>query len=219
MSFRASAAWAAFVAPAEYVDSDHPAVVAQAATLHRDDPIDTAVALFDFVRDVRYEADDFESLDTYRASRTLEVGHGYCVSKAALFAALARASGIPARVAFADVRNHLATPRLLAAMGTDVFAWHGYSEAHLQGRWIQLSPTFDSAMCARLGVEPLRFDGRSDALLHAFDGGGAMRYERHHGSFHDVPARFLAGEMPRLYPFLRNGGLERFKAHERAGRP
>jgi len=72
-------------------------------------------------------------------------------------------------------------------------------------------------MCARLGVEPLRFDGRRDALLQAFDGGGTMRYERLHGTFHDVPARFLAREMPRLYPFVRDRGIERYKRHGEAG--
>jgi hypothetical protein len=27
-----------------------------------------------------------------------------------------------------------------------------------------------------------------------------MSYDRLHGSFHDVPAKFLASEMPKLYP-------------------
>jgi len=202
---------AVFTAPAEYVDSDHPAVAATARTLLAADPVATLVTLFTFVRDLPYEADDFEDLATYRASHTLEAGHGYCVSKAALFAALARAAGFPARVAFADVRNHLASPRLAAAMGTDLFAWHGYGEVYRDGRWIKASPTFDPDTCARAGVEPLAFNGRDDALLQAFDGGGTMRYERHHGAFHDVPARFLAAEMPRLYPFTRDGGIERFK--------
>src|SRR5690606_6939063 len=150
--------------------------------------------------------------DNYRASRVLTIGHGYCVAKAGLLAALARASGIPARVGFADVRNHLASGRLLAAMGTDVFAWHGVTELFVDGRWITVSPAFDTDTCRRAGVPVLRFDGRNDALLQAFDGGGHMRYERWHGTFHDVPARFLAAEMPRLYPFVASGGLDRFKA-------
>jgi hypothetical protein len=54
-------------------------------------------------------------------------------------------------------------------------------------------------MCNQLNVPTLRFDGHHDALLQVFDGGGTMHDERHHGSFHDVPARFLAHEMPRLY--------------------
>lgn len=203
-----------YLAPAEYVDSHDPAVVDAARSLRVDDTRTTLVTMFDFVRDLTYEADDFEDLATYRASNTLAVGHGYCVSKAALFSALARAAGIPSRVGFADVRNHLATPRLLAAMGTDVFAWHGYSEAYIDDRWVKVSPTFDTAMCERVGVEPLEFDGVNDALLPAFDRGGRMEYVRDHGVFHDVPARFLAAEMPRLYPFTRDGGIDRFKQCE-----
>jgi transglutaminase-like putative cysteine protease len=210
MTFRPSPDLAVFTAAADYVDSDHPEIVAQAATLRAADRTTTLISLFELVRDLPYEADDFEDLDTYRASHTLQVGHGYCVSKAALFTALARACAIPARVAFADVRNHLATARLRDAMGTDVFAWHGFSEVLVDERWVKVSPTFDAATCAAAGVAPLHFDGRHDALLQAFDGGGTMRYERSHGSFHDVPARFLAREMPRLYPFTRDGGLDRF---------
>lgn len=212
MPFEPSPIDAVFTAPAEYADSDHPAVTATARALTGDDAVATLVALFGFVRDLPYEADDFEDLETYRASHVLAVGHGYCVSKAGLFVALARAVGFPARVGFADVRNHLSSPRLAAAMGTDLFAWHGYGEVHHAGRWIRVSPTFDPETCRRAGVEPLTFNGRDDALLQAFDGSGAaMRYERHHGTFHDVPARFLATEMPRLYPFTRNGGLDAFK--------
>jgi transglutaminase-like putative cysteine protease len=210
MSFTPSPDNAAFTAPAEYIDSDHPAITATAASLVGRDAATTLIAMFDFVRDLPYDADDFEDLETYRASHTLAAGHGYCVSKAALFAALARAAAIPARIAFADVRNHLSSPRLTAAMGTDVFAWHGYTELHVTGRWLKASPTFDPRTCARAGVAPLTFNARDDALLQSFDGTSTMRYERHHGSFHDVPARFLAAEMPRLYPFTRNAGITAF---------
>jgi transglutaminase-like putative cysteine protease len=205
-----------FRAPAEYVDSHHPAVVETAHHLVRARPDRPLIALYEFVRDLPYEADELEDLDTYRASHTLAAGHGYCVSKASLLAALARAAGFPARVAFADVCNHLASPRLLAAMGTDIFAWHGYTELLVDGRWVEVSPTFDPATCRRFGVAPLAWDSDHDALLQAFDGSGTMRYVRHHGTFHDVPARFLAAELPRRYPFVRDGGIARFK--QAAGR-
>lgn len=207
----------AFLAPGEYVDAHHPGVRACARRLGagRSEPRRFAVATFEFVRDLPYEADDFDDLETYRASHVLAAGHGYCVSKASLWVALLRAGGIPARLRFADVRNHLASPRLRRAMGTDLFAWHGYGEALLDGRWVQASPTFDTALCRRVGVPPLTFDGVHDALLQAFDGSTTMAYVAVHGWFHDVPARFLATEMPRLYPFTRNRGISRFKA-ERA---
>jgi len=207
---------AVFTAPAEYVDSDHPTIVACATGLLATATGDPLVALYELVRDLPYAAGELEELDTYRASTTLAAGHGHCVSKAALLAALARAAGHPARVGYADVRNHLASPRLLAAMGTDVFAWHGFTELWVGDRWVRVSPTFDRATCARFGVPPLAWDGVHDALLQAFDGGGTMQYVAWHGSFHDVPARFLAAEMCRRYPFVRNGGISRFQRGDAA---
>lgn len=203
-----------YLAPAEYIDSDHPLITALAGELcaAAASDRDAAVAIYQFVRDLPYEGGDFEDLEIYRASSVLSARHGYCVGKASLCAALYRAAGFPARVAFADVRNHLASPRLLQAMGTDVFAWHGYTEVLLDGRWLKVSPTFDPATCRRAGVAVLDFDGEHDALLQSFDGNSSMRYLTHHGEFHDVPARFLAAEMPRLYPFARDHGITRFKA-------
>lgn len=201
---------AVFLAPAEYVDSHHRAIQAVARDLAPPGlaAAARAQAIFRFVRDVRYGHDSFADLESYRASSVLAAGQGYCVGKAALFAALARASGLPCKVAFADVSNHLASPRLAAAMGTDLFAWHGYNEILLGGRWLKVSPTFDAPLCARFGVAPLDFDGVSDAILQAFDGQGRafMRYERAHGAFHDTPARFLRAEMARLYPDVAGPG-------------
>ena len=195
---------AVFLAPAEYVDSDHPEVRARAETLARGcgDPAAVAARIFYAVRDIRYGAPDFDRLDSFKASTLLAEGHGYCVPKAAAFAALCRAAGLPARLAFADVTNHLATPGTLERMGGDLFAWHGYAEVLLGGRWIKASPTFDAPLCKVMGVSPLEFDGVSDAHLQPFDAEARrfMSYDKLHGVFHDVPARFLATEMPRLYP-------------------
>lgn len=193
-----------YLAPAEYVDSDHPAIRARAEELcasARDDAA-KARAIFDFVREIVYHAADFADLDSYRASHVLKAGHGYCGAKASLFAALCRASGLPARILFADVTNHISTPKHQASFGTNLYAWHGYNEVMVEGRWVKASPTFNSSMCAKVGVTPLEFDGRSDAILQAFDTQGRtyMRYEKFHGAFHDVPAKFLAAEMYRLYP-------------------
>src|SRR4051812_42944948 len=64
-------------------------------------------------REIRYDPDlDYSDPEIYRASSVLQAGNAYCVGKAALFAALCRASGIPARVAFADVTNHLSSEKL-----------------------------------------------------------------------------------------------------------
>jgi transglutaminase-like putative cysteine protease len=195
-----------FLSPGEYVDSDHPAVRAEAARLAPSgmSPVEQARALYVAVREIYYNYVDHNDLEVYRASSVLAAGRAYCVGKASLYAALCRASGIPARVAFADVKNHLATPRLLERVGTDLFAWHGFTEILIDDRWIKASPTFNAGLCEKLGVKPLEFDGTSDAILQPFDGAGRtfMRYVKFHGAFHDVPARFLKDEMARLYPKL-----------------
>ena len=131
----------------------------------------------------------------------LAAGNGYCVGKAALYAAACRAVGVPARVGFADVRNHLSTEKLTESMGTDLFAWHGFTEVFLDEEWRKASPTFNDTLCAKLGVSVLDFDGAHDSLLHPYDGAGRayMRYERQHGAFADVPAKFIGREMKRVY--------------------
>jgi transglutaminase-like putative cysteine protease len=193
-----------FLAPAEYVDSDHPTIKARAAELCRgaDSEAAKARAIYYFVREIFYHAADFADLDTYRASHVLAAGYGYCGAKASLFAALCRAAGLPARLLFADVSNHIATPETRARFGTNLYAWHGYNEVRIGGRWLKVSPTFNASMCAKIGVAALEFTGKADAILQPFDQVGRefMRYEKFHGTFHDVPAKFLAAEMARLYP-------------------
>ena len=211
-----------FLSPAAYVDSDHPTIGAAARRLAPagGSPAEKARALYVAVRDIYYDYVDHDDLEVYRASSVLAAGRGYCVGKASLYAALCRACGIPARVAFADVKNHLATPRLLERIGTDLFAWHGFTEVLLEGRWIKASPTFNASLCEKLGVKPLEFDGVSDAILQPFDGAGRafMRYVKFHGAFHDVPAQFLKQEMARLYPKLGGltGNMEQEAAQARA---
>ncbi len=198
----------ALLLPARFVDSDHPSVAgfaARAAGAERD-PIGVAVRLYYAVRDeIRYDPYmPFGDPDTYRASAVLARGRGYCVGKAALLAAAARASGIPARLAFADVRNHLATPRLLELIGTDVFIYHGITELWLDGRWVKATPTFNRSLCERFALQPLDFDGRADALLHPFDRNGRihMEYLRQRGSHADVPIDILMPAMRAAYPRL-----------------
>lgn len=212
------------LSPAAYVDSDHPAVQAFAKARAGDagTPEEQARALYRAVRDeIRYDPYvDYTDLETYRASSVLARGSGYCVGKAALYAALCRAVGIPARVGFADVRNHLATPRLLETVGTDLFAWHGYVELKLAGAWVKATPTFNASLCEKLGVAPLDFDGSRDALLQAFDAEGRafMRYVTQRGTYADVPAPFLVEEMTRLYPALCSpGGLRGRDMEQEAG--
>ena len=101
----------------------------------------------------------------------------------------ARAIGIPSRVGYGDVRNHLATPKLLALLGTDEFVFHGYAELFLDGVWVKATPAFNIDLCEKFGVLPLEFNGRDDSLFHPYDASGRrhMEYIRQRGSFNDLP--------------------------------
>src|SRR5687768_8771888 len=102
-----------YLQPGRFVDSAHPAVVEFSATHAKGKTRrERAVSLYYAIRDgIRYNPfQNFTADETYRGSVCIERGVGWCVPKAALLAACARADGIPARVGFADVKNHLTTP-------------------------------------------------------------------------------------------------------------
>ena len=191
--------------PTALLDSDHPAVVAF-ADRHRQGANDRerAVALYYAVRDgFRYDPYRIDlSPAGMRASTVLAAGYGWCVPKATLLAAACRAIGIPARVGFADVRNHLSTARMREVMQTDVFYWHGYAVLLLDGAWRKATPAFNRELCERFDLLPLEFDGRGDSLYHPFDRQGHrhMEYLADRGAFDDVPLARMTEDFARLYP-------------------
>ena len=177
----------------EFIDSDNERIRLFAGESIGDanDPIKTAVELYYAVRDgiiydPYYIAEDRRY---FRASACLEAGRGFCQPKAALLAACARIMGIPARVGYVDVRNHLTTAKLDALVGSDVYVWHSYTELYLEERWVKATPAFNLSMCERFDVYPLEFDGRSDSLFQEFDrqGNRHMEYVQQRGHFVDLP--------------------------------
>ncbi len=176
------------------------------------DPQEKAVRLFYAVRDGLWYDPYTVSLkkENYRASVILEGTTAYCVPKAIALAALGRAVGLPTRVGFADVLNHLATEKLIARLGTDLFAFHGYTEIFLNDRWLKVTPTFNAELCERFGVLPLEFDGVSDALLQPFDASGRrhMEYIRDRGSFADFPFEEMLRVYQEVYPLMKTDKLE-----------
>jgi transglutaminase-like putative cysteine protease len=191
--------------PTTLIDSDHPAVLAFAAGHSRgNDERERAVALYYAVRDgFRYDPYRIDlSPQGMQASTVLERGHGWCVPKATLLAAACRAIGIPAKVGFADVRNHLSTERMRQVMQTDVFFWHGYTDILLGGTWRKATPAFNVELCSRFDLLPLEFDGTADSLYHPFDRHGHrhMEYVNQRGSFDDVPLAQITADFARLYP-------------------
>jgi len=199
---------APFLAAGAFVDSDAAPIVALAkqATADAENPLDAVLSLYATIRDtIAYDPYiDFTDPANYRASGVLAAGRGFCVGKAALLAAAARAIGVPARVGYADVRNHLTSPRLYRLIGTDVFIWHSYADIFLDGRWVKATPAFDRELCDRVGVKTLEFDGRNDSLFHPFDRAGRrhMQYLRDRGAFADVPFDAIVTDFRREYPNL-----------------
>jgi transglutaminase-like putative cysteine protease len=129
------------------------------------------------------------------------------VSKAVLLAAACRAVDLPARLGFADVRNHLSTARMRAQMKTDVFYWHGYTSIYLGSRWIKATPAFNIELCERFDLKPLAFDGRNDAIYHPFDlqGHRHMEYLGYRGEFRDVPIDQIRETFRREYTLTTPG--------------
>ena len=205
-----------FLSPGRYVDSDHPAVVEFARQhVKGSSDVERAVALYYAVRDaIRYNPFlDFSRDTAFQGSKCLETGEGFCIGKAALLAACARAVGIPARVGFADVKNHLTTPRLAERMGTDLFVYHGFTELWLEGKWVKATPAFNLDLCRKFRVKPLEFDGRNDSIFHPFDADDRrhMEYLRERGSFADVPVAEIQRVFRESYPALYGLGQEAAK--------
>jgi transglutaminase-like putative cysteine protease len=200
--------FSAYLVPGDFIDSGAPEVVAFArtATAGAESRLDAVLKLYGAVRDrILYDAYiDFGDPASFRASAVIAAGRGFCVGKASALAACARSIGIPARLGFADVRNHLTTPRLYATMQTDVFRWHAYSDLEIDGNWVKATPAFNNSLCERLGLKPLEFDGATDSLFHAFDRAGRrhMEYVLDRGSFADVPFDLIHADFSQHYPAL-----------------
>ena len=194
-----------YLSPGRYIDSNSPVVARFAHEYVRGQgERERAVSLYYAVRDrIRYNPFlDFSRPEVFRASSVLECGEGFCIGKAALLAACARSAGIAARVGFADVRNHLTTPRLAETMGSDLFVYHGYTEMHIDGKWVKATPAFNLALCTRFRVKPLEFDGREDSIFHPFDEDERrhMEYLRDRGVYADVPVEEIQRAFREAYP-------------------
>jgi len=189
-----------------FIDADDPRVI-EFAHSHRvsgEAPVAAAVRLYLAVRDeITYDPYRVGPDPRYfRASDCLATGSGFCIPKAALLAACARVIGIPARVGYADVRNHLSSKRLDELVGGNVYTWHSYTDLYLEGRWVKATPAFNQELCQRFGVHVLEFDGRHDSLLQEFDQSGNrhMAYERQRGVFADVPYESILADFEANHP-------------------
>jgi transglutaminase-like putative cysteine protease len=108
-----------------YIESDAPEIVALATELKRPSDADTAYAIYEWVSThinyAGYLADD------YGALYALERRRGDCTEYAYLATALARASGLPARVVGGYVVSQDALPR--------AEDYHNWAEVYFDGKW------------------------------------------------------------------------------------
>ena len=182
-----------FLQPTLYIDCDAEPVKEKSRALVQGIPAsrDKAIRIFYAVRDgIKYTIYGKRSQpEHFRASSVLSAGEGYCVQKAILLVALARAASIPARLRLAAIRSHLVPKELLKKRGTDLFPFHGYADLHVDGVWVKATPTFDIGSCTEGGLRPVDFDGQHDALLPSttLDGRAHIEYVEDRGFFEDVP--------------------------------
>jgi transglutaminase-like putative cysteine protease len=211
---------AAYLLPGKYTDSDHQDVIdfAKKVVGNETDEIEMAKKLYLAVRDI-FPYDYYNIVlteDALKASSLLKKGKGYCVEKANLLGAAARAVGIPARFGFADVINHLGADKLRAILRTDKFVFHGYTELYLNNKWVKATPAFNKALCEKLGVHALEFNGLEDSVFQEYDDGiHFMEYVHFHGTFDDVPREYFIEVLRENYPHLfaetaQERGMEQF---------
>ena len=194
-----------YLTPTHMIDSDHPVIreYAMRTVGSSLDPVDRAIKLFRAVRDdIRYDPySPFYLAEHYQASWVFQRGRSFCVPKASLLCALGRAWGIPSRVGFATVCNHLATRQLLDFMGSDLFVYHGFVEFYLERKWVKATPAFNRELCWRHGVDPLEFNGREDALFQPFNSRNEkfMDYLEYTGTYADIPVSAIVEGWEKAY--------------------
>jgi transglutaminase-like putative cysteine protease len=197
-----------FLDAGRFIDSESPRLIEYAndLTAQAENDLERVLQLYRNIRDgIVYDPYvDLADPENYRASSILERRRGFCIGKAALLAACARTVHIPARVGFADVRNHLTSSRFYEYIKSDIFIWHSYADLYIAGQWVKATPAFDLALCNRVGLKPLEFDGKSDSLLHPFDRSGRrhMEYLKDRGTFADVPFETIQSDFRHTYPML-----------------
>ena len=181
-----------FLAETTFIDKSHPSIVACVASLDLDGlpAAEKARRIFRFVRDeIRYEFMAKFTRAEYVASNVLSEGKGFCVQKAVLLAALARRAGVPTALVLCDMRDHTLSPKLVAAIGTNVMHHHGLSALHLEGEWLRVDASLTPAVLEKKRTPVVTFDGEHDALLSptTLEGTPHVDYLVFHGTYDDLP--------------------------------
>jgi len=197
-----------YLKPTEFIDFNEPEVqefVNSCISVDRNTN-ENIIRLYYKVRDnIIYNTHDiFFKTPFFKASSTIKRGFGFCIPKAILLAAVARAIGVPSRLNFADVTNHIASDSILEKLQTNVFVFHSYTELFLNEKWVKATPAFNISMCNKFNVEALDFDGKNDSLFQQFDkkGNKYMEYLFDHGTYDDLPYEKMLKSFENAYPHM-----------------
>ncbi|MGD8306264.1 MAG: transglutaminase-like domain-containing protein [Ignavibacteria bacterium] len=207
-----------YLKPTEFLNCDNEKVISFVNDIlgNEKDKKKAILKLFYKIRDsIPYQFDSIDiSKEIFIASNVIGVDGSFCIPKAVLLATSARVIGIPSRLGFADVKNHLATEKVLKKMQTDLFIFHGYAELYLNDKWLKATPAFNKELCQRFNVKPLDFDGENDSLFQQFTESGDkyMDYLKDYGSFADMPYELMLTTFKNAYPHwyaeLKSGIIE-----------
>lgn len=140
---------AAYLQPAERIESSAPQIVQRAASLTKDrGSVQEKISSL-----VNWTAAWLEDSidDSGSAVNTLEKRSGNCQSHARLYTALARASGIPTRF----------VSGLMTQDGKG-FLYHSWAESWVDGRWHAVDPTFNQPTADASHLALFEGDGTAD---------------------------------------------------------
>jgi transglutaminase-like putative cysteine protease len=197
-----------YLSPTPFINSGSPEVIAYARSKANASMSDRekVVAIYYAVRDdISY--DPYHIIldpSAISASHTLERRSGYCVEKSLLLAACGRVWGIPSRLGFSIVQNHLSSEKFVRMLRSDKFVFHGYNEFLLGDKWVKCTPAFNKKLCEKMHTAPLDFDGVHDSIFQQFspDGKEYMQYIHEYGQFSDLPYELFVSELKHHYPHL-----------------
>jgi len=155
--------------PNTFIQSDDPIIQAEAEKAAGDakDPWATACALERYVHREIERKDYTQAFAT--ASEVAKTRQGDCTEHAVFLAALARARGIPARVAVG----------LVYAEGEQAFLYHMWTEVYVEGRWIPLDGTLarGGIGAAHLKIAESSLKSAFGAFLQVMQAAGRLRIE------------------------------------------
>jgi len=208
-----------YLSPTYFFDYENDAVQELIKEFNSDKflPKEKAIGIYLKIRDNwRYNPYHLSLLkSSYKASYVANKPDGHCIEKSILLIACLRGLQIPARIHLAKVKNHIGVERFLEKFGNDEITPHGMVDVFLEGKWLKISPAFNTELCQKCNVATLDFDGENDSIFHEFDnlGNKFMEYIEDYGSFEDVPVEFILNNFKENYPEIikNNKGVTEIK--------